>query len=506
MSTKRLLGWALVLLAGAVGTIFAASVPNPSEIPAGLLAQYQLKGGDVARYAALLADGRVAFAKLSRAEYTRMVVDAFNVPKATPATPSFSDVGVNNPFYPWIEGAKAAGLLEPASGQFFPNKQITHEDAFGLIVRRIAGVTGVRRPVAYPVEVWAPLLARYADGGQVSAGLQDEVAMAIKYRIFQPGDWNGNLVPQGDTTTIEAVAFITRGQLVLGDRIAMLGVWGGPPFNATHVNIGTLLFVNGQPYLIDIGGGTPNNILKLGLFYGRIKNVFVTHLHLDHMLGYPELVGRGFLTVPQPQSALEAWGPPGLNIVNESVKASGLTSEQNPIIPIAHEIGIPRTGIHQVYEDANVVVKATYVYHDGMHAYAYRFEIKSTGKSVVFSGDVGPGADWTGWDEQLEAIAQNATVLVHEAQDNDMIPALLAMIPDPAQRAWLEDHLRSGHTDVRVLPDLAKRANVGTLILNHYTPGAVSINTIYNKALATAAEVGYTGRIVAPEELDVIGF
>jgi ribonuclease BN (tRNA processing enzyme) len=158
-------------------------------------------------------------------------------------------------------------------------------------------------------------------------------------------------------------------------------------------------------------------------------------------------------------------------------------------------------------EDDNVVVTATKVYHDGPRpTYAYRFDIKATGKSVVFSGDTGPGPEGANSGEQLIALAQDADVLVHEAQDNDSNYLILDRIPDPVQREQIRQALEYGHTDVKLLPSIAKQANVGAVVFHHYVPSFIPVDVFYNKAVGAAAAVGYTGRIIAPVDLDVIGF
>ena len=98
-----------------------------------------------------------------------------------------------------------------------------------------------------------------------------------------------------------------------------------------------------------------------------------------------------------------------------SILRGALLQNQPPIEPEAYELDLPPGGgIVKVYEDDNVVVTATRVVHDSASiAYAYRFDIKATGKSVVFSGDRGPGPAGTPPDD-LPTLAQGANLLVHD--------------------------------------------------------------------------------------------
>ena len=296
-----------------------------------------------------------------------------------------------------------------------------------------------------------------------------------------------------------------------GAKLVVLGVAGGPPFQTDHVNTGFMLVVNGEQYLIDCGGGTPNNIMRAGYPYGSIHNVFFTHLHLDHYLGYTELIGRGPWAQGMPAlDSIKAWGPPGTeDMVDKAEAFYGLGAGlQNPVPLVldAEDLVVPPDGI--VYNDENVVVKATPVVHSlkpptapgGFVTYAYRFDIISgddTGKSIVFSGDRGPGAPpdslFPGFPgtppDNFSELVEGADVLVHDAMDYSV------GLPDPVK--WT-------HTDVTLLPGLAKKWNVGTLVLNHYIPADGPPGLF--KSLANSNRNGYKGKIIAPTELTEVEF
>ncbi len=130
-------------------------------------------------------------------------------------------------------------------------------------------------------------------------------------------------------------------------------------------------------------------------------------------------------------------------------------------------------------------------------AYAYRFDIPASGRSVVFSGDT------AGPNEALIALARGADVLFHEVQMTSAIDQVLQKAPE-AGRAALRAHLLNSHTDVAVVPDVAQRAGVRLLVLCHYTPAIVPIAEFRSAAERAAQKVGFTGRLSAPTELDTI--
>lgn len=298
-----------------------------------------------------------------------------------------------------------------------------------------------------------------------------------------------------------------------GAKLVVLGMAGGPPFQSKSVSTGFMLVVNGEQYLIDCGGGTPNNIMRAGYPYGPIHNIFFTHLHLDHYLGYTELIGRGpWAQDGSPLETIKAWGPPGTEEMNFNAtvfytQGADLQADP-PIVPEAQDLEIPPEVIQEVYVDENVVVTATLVTHallplswDGFATYAYRFDIISgadTGKSIVFSGDRGPGvppdvpfpgAPGTNKEPDLfPELAEGADILVHDAMDYSV---------------GLPEFVKLTHTDVTLLPGLAKEWNVGTLVLNHLIPAD---SPQLFKRLANSNRNGFTGRIIVPRELAEIDF
>jgi ribonuclease BN (tRNA processing enzyme) len=163
-----------------------------------------------------------------------------------------------------------------------------------------------------------------------------------------------------------------------------------------------------------------------------------------------------------------------------------------------HELRMPRTGTKRVFEDENVVVSATRVQHgsDVPNAYAYRFDDKHAGRSVVFSGDTAP-------TDNLVALARDADLLVHEVIFVPGIDQLLQSV-DPKVRPTLRKHLVESHTSTDQLPAVAKAANVKRLALCHLGPAFIPAQ-VFSRALAQAsATAGFAGEIIVPTELDVV--
>ncbi len=292
-----------------------------------------------------------------------------------------------------------------------------------------------------------------------------------------------------------------------GDGVVFLGLNGGPNITPAHKQPALALVVNGITYLVDMGADTIQQLFAAGLPLASVRHAFITHHHSDHIAGFPALAALGMVQ----QSSLvrlDVWGPPPLAQMQAALstfwqadiasrEATGVTVPWSRMLH-GHEVRLSTTGIKRVFEDQNVVVSATRVQHgsDVPNAYAYRFDDKHAGRSVVFSGDTAP-------TDNLVALARDADLLVHEVIYLPGIDQLLQSV-DPSVRVSLRQHLVESHTSTEQLPAVAKAANVKRLALCHLGPAFVP-GPVFRAALtASSAAVGFSGEIIVPTELDVV--
>ncbi len=221
--------------------------------------------------------------------------------------------------------------------------------------------------------------------------------------------------------------------------------------------------VNGQAYLFDAGPGVVRQAQAAAGKFGlaaldatNLTRLFITHLHSDHTLGYPDLmltpwvVGRA-----QP---LEVYGPEGLAAMTGHLKdayaadikvrtegAEGLS--KRALAVNVHEISA--AGI--VYRDSNVTVRAIAVSH-GSWPQAYGYAIDAGGRSIVISGDTAP-------TEAIVEACHGCDVLVHEVYSADRFDLVFG-----ARRGQYHSTF---HTSTRQLAELASRAKPKLLVLYH---------------------------------------
>jgi ribonuclease Z len=250
--------------------------------------------------------------------------------------------------------------------------------------------------------------------------------------------------------------------------------------------------VGGRLFLVDAGAGVTRRLAAAG--FPRVKDVtatFLTHLHSDHTLGYPDLV---FTTwIMGRRAPLAVFGPPGLRDMTArlleawgpdiDVRVKGLERETREwLAPDVREIGPGTTSV--VYDRDGVRVTAVAVPHGDWRAFAYRFDTPT--RSIMFSGDTAPSV-------ALAEAARGTDVLVHEVYNGSRA------VPEnrPGGEHWPE-YLRTAHTSDVELARLAGQIRPGLLVLNH----VLRLGGTEQEILDRIRAAGYTGRVVVGHDLD----
>ena len=212
--------------------------------------------------------------------------------------------------------------------------------------------------------------------------------------------------------------------------------------------------------LIDAGGSTYQRILRAGLDPLRLRGVFLTHSHADHINGLPALLFQ--LALADFEGKLPIYGnAPTLALARRVIEAFGLESHQCEVewVEVAggQEIALNAEGYRLRVAD-------TVHSRPGL---ALRFEERATGKALVYSADTEPCPS-------VQSLAMSAAVLIHEAT-----------MPEPF----------AGHTTPRQAGTVAANAGAGRLVLVHFSPKATmsaaqAIEEIRAGGYAGLAEIG----------------
>ena len=189
----------------------------------------------------------------------------------------------------------------------------------------------------------------------------------------------------------------------------------------------------------------------------NLRVVFVTHLHSDHIVGYPDLILTPWVLgrrVP-----LEVYGPPGIKHMTthvlEAYRADFDTRSKHyeeklyavGSFPEGHNVNAHEIKPGVVYKDANVTVTAFPTQH-AMDSYGYRFE--TADRRIVISGDTNPT------QATIDA-CNGCDVLIHEVLTHDWL----------SRRPDFLSYAAKFHTTTSQLAELATKARPRLLILYH---------------------------------------
>jgi ribonuclease BN (tRNA processing enzyme) len=232
-----------------------------------------------------------------------------------------------------------------------------------------------------------------------------------------------------------------------------------------------------------------------GLAVTKLKTAFITHLHSDHTVGYPDFIFTPW--VIGRSGPLEVYGPKGIKSMTDhilaawqediQIRSTGL--ERN--FPEHNDTGY-KVNVHEiepgvVHTDRNITVKAFRVPHgEWPQAFGYRFDTPD--RSIVISGDASPSRD-------IVEACNGCDVLIHEVYTRAGY--------DRGPPSWKE-YRQKYHTSPRELADLASRARPKLLILYHQSYGIKDGRPLSNEEdLLREMKAAYAGKFVSGHDLDV---
>ena len=273
-------------------------------------------------------------------------------------------------------------------------------------------------------------------------------------------------------------------------EVVVLGS-GTPNADPDRSGPAVVVIVNGHSYLVDCGSGVVRRAAAAsragvpGLAMQDLKTIFITHLHSDHTLGYPDLILTPW--VLGRSQHLSAYGPHGLREMTNhilaawtkdiDVRTKGLEhANATGYMVDVHEI---QPGI--VYKDDAVTVKAFLVKHGSWdEAFGYRFE--SSDRSIVISGDTAP-------TEAVVTACNGCDVLLHEVYGRPL---------DPEANSPSRTYFMAFHTSTDELAAIASRARPKLLVLYHQI-----FHTVTEGELLRQVREHYAGAVVSAHDLDV---
>jgi ribonuclease BN (tRNA processing enzyme) len=275
-----------------------------------------------------------------------------------------------------------------------------------------------------------------------------------------------------------------------GTRVVMLGT-GNPNPDPDRSGPAVAIVVNDTAYLVDCGAGVVRRAAaaeKAGfpaLNVKKLKIVFITHLHSDHTLGYPDLIFTPW--VLDREEPLTAYGPRGLKKMTDhiekawerdvQVRTRGLEESNHTGYKVrVHEIA---PGV--IYRDRNVTVTAFLVNH-GIWDQAFGYIFQTADRRIVISGDTAPA-------ESVVQACDGCDLLLHE-------------VYNPNGEEMKQEHWRryfaTFHTSPEELGDIARRAHPKLLVLYHQV-----LHKFPEEDLIDLVKKNYSGVFVSARDLGV---
>jgi len=282
-------------------------------------------------------------------------------------------------------------------------------------------------------------------------------------------------------------------------KLHILGCYAATPRILTNPTA-QVLDINNHLFLIDCGEGTQVQLRKHKIKFFRIKHIFISHLHGDHVYGLVGLIST--FKMLKREAPLHVYGPKGIKeFITTQLKLSNAWTDY----PL-HFHELESTTSEVIYEDEKVTVRTIPLQHR-IYCNGFLFEeapkdrklnlnkvlnynidkayynsIKK-GKDITLStGELIPNKELTleaepsksyafcsdtKYDEAKLPLIENTTVLYHES-------------------TFLERHAHlceaTGHSSARQAATMAQKANVKQLILGHYSTRYENINLFLEEA------------------------
>jgi ribonuclease Z len=192
-------------------------------------------------------------------------------------------------------------------------------------------------------------------------------------------------------------------------RVTLLGT-GTPRPYMDRFGPSILVEAGSEKLIFDVGRGAMQRLFQLGVSYGDVTGVLLTHLHSDHVVGLPDLWLTGWLVASRARP-LELWGPTGTRRLADGLQSAfsfdlDIRVRDDKMAPAGGQLVAHDIGEQVVFERGGVKVTAFLVDH-GVVRPALGYRVDAGGHSVVLSGD-------TRESPNLIAHAKGTDLLIHE--------------------------------------------------------------------------------------------
>lgn len=261
-----------------------------------------------------------------------------------------------------------------------------------------------------------------------------------------------------------------------------------------------VLEVKGHLFLIDCAEGTQVQLRKFKVKFSRIKHIFISHLHGDHFFGLVGLISTFRLLGRE--ADLHIYGPKGIkeaillqlkvgkSYTNYDLYFHELTSKDSEIVFEDDKISVTTIPLdHRVYTNG-------FYFEEKIGERTLNIaQARKLDVELSYYNKIKQGAD--GITKKGRTIPNNEITFDPPApksyaycSDTAYFPAIVPQITGATalyhESTFLDQHHdlaeKTKHSTAKEAAVIAKKADVGTLILGHYSGRYGNLETFRNEA------------------------
>jgi len=269
-------------------------------------------------------------------------------------------------------------------------------------------------------------------------------------------------------------------------KLNILGCFSASPRADAHPT-SQVLTIKNRTFLLDCGEGTQRQLRRYKISFAKIKHIFITHLHGDHVYGLIGFIST--MSLLKRKKDLHIYGPKG---IEELIRVQIRITESHLSFPIIfHELSSKKPQI--IYEDNRLTVETVPLNHR-IYTNGYLFkekpaprkllieEVEKYDIEVSFYNNIKAGQDAVLADGRVIAnkklTADPPTPKSYAfCTDTFYKPDIVEQIKNVTglyhESTFQEDNLHrckpTKHSTAKQAGLIAKKANAGKLILGHYS-------------------------------------
>ncbi|HAT63223.1 MAG TPA: ribonuclease Z [Flavobacteriaceae bacterium] len=282
-------------------------------------------------------------------------------------------------------------------------------------------------------------------------------------------------------------------------KLTILGCHSATP-RAYHNPTSQVLEMKGHMFLIDCGEGTQIQLRRNKVKFSRIKHIFISHLHGDHFFGLVGLISTFRLLGREAE--LHVYGPNGIKEAITLQLKLGNSWTNFPLL--FHELEGSES--QQIFEDETLTVTTIPLNHR-VYTNGFLFQEKEGERKLNIEAAVKAKIDHSYFSKLKQGFdvknregdtIENAQVTFPPespksyafCSDTLYYPAIVPQITNSTvlyhEATFLKSHEdlceKTKHSTAAQAGLIAKAAQVGTLILGHYSGRYADLNAFKEEA------------------------